>query len=122
MLVIMMMPKTMMANCNEEVKHRPPTKKAPNDCNKPPDGDILMLIETDIPGASLNGKSPNQLTVEQLKRWLICCGAPVSGKKSDLIERSVANNKCFFLDQCLDCTYATSGQFFRKYTPGKNIA
>ncbi|XP_065903217.1 uncharacterized protein [Dysidea avara] len=73
--------------CNEEVKHRPPTKKAPNDCNKPPNGDILMLTETDIPGASLNGKSPNQLTVVQLKRWLVCRGAPISGKKSDLIER-----------------------------------
>ena len=77
------------------MKHRPPTKKAPNDCNKPLNGDILMLTETDIPGASLNGKSPNQLTVVQLKRWLVCRGAPISGKKSDLIERSVVNSMLF---------------------------
>ena len=49
--------------------------------------DILLLTEDDIPGASLNGKSPSQLTVVQLKRWLACRGAPVSGKKPDLLER-----------------------------------
>ena len=49
--------------------------------------DILLLTEDDIPGALLNGKSPSQLTVVQLKRWLACHGAPISGKKPDLLER-----------------------------------
>ena len=30
--------------------------------------DILMLNENDIPGASLNGKAPNELNIAQLKR------------------------------------------------------
>ena len=49
--------------------------------------DILLLTEVDIPGASLNGKSPDQLNVMQLKRWLACRGGRVSGKKPDLVER-----------------------------------
>ena len=42
--------------------------------------EMLMLCEDDIPGASLNGRDPNELTVVQLKRWLACRGAPLSGK------------------------------------------
>jgi len=49
--------------------------------------EVCLLNEYDIPGASLNGKSPSQLNVVQLKRWLACRGAPVSGKKPELIER-----------------------------------
>jgi len=48
---------------------------------------IVMLNESDVPGASLNGKKPSQLTVSQLKRWLACCGAPVNGRKPELIQR-----------------------------------
>lgn len=48
---------------------------------------MLGLTEQDIPGASLNGKSPTELSVTQLKRWLICRGAPVGGKKPELIQR-----------------------------------
>ena len=44
--------------------------------------DIAVLTENDIPGSSLNGKLPVQLNVKQLKRWLSCCGAPISGKKN----------------------------------------
>jgi len=50
-------------------------------------GDFELLNEEDIPGASLNGKRPRELNVHQLKRWLSCRGAPVSGKKPELIER-----------------------------------
>ena len=46
-----------------------------------------LLNEEDIPGTSLNGKKPRELNVHQLKRWLTCRGAPVSGKKPELIER-----------------------------------
>jgi len=47
--------------------------------------EIVMLTESDVPGASLNGKQPHELNVPQLKRWLACCGAPVTGKKPDLV-------------------------------------
>ena len=56
-------------------------------CEEPQEGDILILCEDDIPGSSLNGKNPIQLNIPQLKRWLACHGAPVSGKKPELIER-----------------------------------
>jgi len=49
--------------------------------------EILLLTESDIPGASLNGKDPRRLNLTQLKRWLSCRGAPVTGKKPELIER-----------------------------------
>ena len=48
---------------------------------------MLMLNEDDIPGASLKGKKPNDLNVVQLKRWLACRGASLSGNKAQLIER-----------------------------------
>ena len=47
----------------------------------------ILLTEADIPGASLDGKRPEELNVPQLKRWLACRGAPVSGKKPELIDR-----------------------------------
>ena len=49
--------------------------------------DFEVLNESDIPGASLNGKKPKDLNVTQLKRWLSCRGAPTGGKKPQLIER-----------------------------------
>ena len=49
--------------------------------------DLLLLEESDIPRASWNGKQPCQLNVTELKRWLACRGAPVTGKKPELIER-----------------------------------
>ena len=51
------------------------------------DDDILVLNEDDIPGASLDGKHPCELNIIQLKRWLVCRGAPVNGKKPELIQR-----------------------------------
>ena len=48
---------------------------------------LLLLTESDIPGASLNGKDPSELNVVQLKRWLACRGAPIAGEKPELIER-----------------------------------
>ena len=49
--------------------------------------DFCLLEERDIPGAFLNGKKPLELNVTQLKRWLTCQGAPVTGKKAELVER-----------------------------------
>ena len=51
------------------------------------DDDILLLNESDIPGASLDGKDPSELSIVQLKQWVVCHGAPVNGKKPELIQR-----------------------------------
>jgi len=53
--------------------------------------DVLLLNEDDIAGASLNGKDPSELNIVELKRWLACRGAPVSGNKPELIKRYVNN-------------------------------
>ena len=47
----------------------------------------ISLAETDIPGASLHKRKPENLTVPELKRLLACRGASLSGRKSDLIKR-----------------------------------
>ena len=57
------------------------------DINDDEDDVVLLLTESDIPGASLDGKDPTELNVPQLKRWLTCRGAPVNGKKPELIQR-----------------------------------
>ena len=50
---------------------------------------MVILTENDIPGASLGGIDPRDLNVTQLKRWLVCRDAPVSGNKPQLIQRYV---------------------------------
>ena len=47
------------------------------------------LTEEDVPGASLKGRSPDSLTVPELKRWLACRGARRHGRKPELIQRFV---------------------------------
>lgn len=47
------------------------------------------LKKEDIPGGSLNGRDPEGLKVQELKRWLQCRGASVRGKKADLVQRLV---------------------------------
>ena len=58
-----------------------------NSCEELQKDDVLVLCEDDIPGSSLNGRDPDLFNIQQLKRWLACRGAPVSGKKSELVER-----------------------------------
>ena len=48
----------------------------------------LKLQESDIPGAELP-KASEYWTMASLKRWLACQGAKLSGKRKDLIKRSV---------------------------------
>ena len=48
--------------------------------------DNVVLEETDIPGAMLL-KPVEQCSVAILKRWLLCRGAKISGRKSELIQR-----------------------------------
>ena len=51
------------------------------------DSVIGPLCEKDVPGAALAGRSPSDLRVVELKRWLMCRDASVRGKKADLITR-----------------------------------
>ena len=44
-------------------------------------------MENDIPGSSLRGRKPDELTVPELKRWLACRGASRQGKKAELVTR-----------------------------------
>jgi len=46
----------------------------------------ISLTENDIPGASLKGPPPELLKKDELKQWLQCRGAHVSGSKEDLDE------------------------------------
>ena len=49
----------------------------------------MALQEKDIPGASLCDRDPSELKIPELKRWLACRGAPLKGKKADLVARFV---------------------------------
>ena len=51
------------AGSSEDLQHNLCNKKAEDDCEEPQVDDILLLTEDDIPVASLNGKSPSQLTL-----------------------------------------------------------
>ena len=46
-----------------------------------------ILVESDIPGALLDGRDPSELHVVELKRWLKCRGANLSGRKADLVKQ-----------------------------------
>ena len=46
--------------------------------------------EEDVPGASLNGRTPNNFKVPELKQWLLCRNASTRGKKADLVLRYVS--------------------------------
>ena len=48
----------------------------------------MALQKKDIPGASLC-QDPSKLKIPKLKRWLACRGAPLKGKKADLVARFV---------------------------------
>ena len=52
------------------------------------DGDMIELIEDDIPGAKLTG-AVDRYTMSELKWWLLCRGvkAPNSWNKKQLISR-----------------------------------
>ena len=66
---------------------------------------VLLLRESDIPGASLNGKNPSELNMTQLKRWLACHGAPTTGRKSELVERysvyDFMTNRYYFFNRVM---------------------
>ena len=43
--------------------------------------------EDTVPGASLQGRKPSELTVAELKRWLVSRKVQTTGKKADLVAR-----------------------------------
>ena len=47
----------------------------------------INLREEDVPGAILPRKIPEECTVKQLQRWLLCRGAKTTGKKMQLVQR-----------------------------------
>ena len=47
----------------------------------------IPLREEDVPGAILPRKIPEECTVKQLQRWLLCRGAKTTGKKLQLVQR-----------------------------------
>ena len=47
----------------------------------------MILTELDVSGASINGRNPNQLKNDELKRLLRCRGANLSGTRTKLLER-----------------------------------
>ena len=48
---------------------------------------IYRLPEDGVPGASLSRKSPDVLSVEQLKRWLACRSGRRSGIKAEFVQQ-----------------------------------
>ena len=47
----------------------------------------MKLKEEDVPGAILPREKPEECTVKQLQRWLLCRGAKITGKKTQLGQR-----------------------------------
>lgn len=47
----------------------------------------MNLTEEDVPGAKLKFSVIKDNTVADLKGWLACRALPVSGRKTDLIDR-----------------------------------
>ena len=48
--------------------------------------DVILTENDGVPGAKFH-KSPENYSVQQLKRWLKCRGIKVSGKRDELIAR-----------------------------------
>lgn len=49
--------------------------------------DSVKLREEDVPGAISPREIPEECTVKQLQRWLLCRGAKTTGKKMQLVQR-----------------------------------
>lgn len=57
------------------------------DINERNKSEIIKLKEEDVPGAILPRNTPEECTVKQLQRWLLCRGAKTTGKKMQLVQR-----------------------------------
>ena len=61
---------------------------------------LVCLVEDDIPGAQLPRSTPEECSVTQLKRWLLCRAASTTGRKQQLVSRFVS----FCIDSLIDFT------------------
>ena len=79
-------------SCAGSSKHGLCEKRVEHNCKGPQVVDILLLTDDYISGALFNAKSPSQLTVVQLKRWLAFHDAPISGKN----QISMKGDNCMY--------------------------
>jgi len=49
----------------------------------------ISLSESEVPGALLNERKPEELKIPELKLWLTCRQVPKNGMKANFIEKSV---------------------------------
>ena len=47
----------------------------------------VKLRQEDVPGAILPRQIPQECTVKQLQKWLLCRGAKTTGKKMQFVQR-----------------------------------
>ena len=73
------------AECNSVVKTAEDSKIA--DVIERNFSENVKLKEEDVPGAILPREKPEECTVKQLQRWLLCRGAKTTGKKMQLVQR-----------------------------------
>ena len=73
------------AECNSMVKTVQDSKIADEIERKISEN--VKLKEEDVPGAILPREKPEECTVKQLQRWLLCRGAKTTGKKMQLVQR-----------------------------------
>ena len=51
------------------------------------DASAHRLVRDDVSGVSLKGRLPDDLSVPELKRWLVCRRARRHGRKPQLVNR-----------------------------------
>ena len=63
-------------------------QRCKDDCNQSNEKlSQIVLTGNNVPGAYSNGKKPEELKNEELKRWLKCRGASVSSTRMRLLQR-----------------------------------
>ena len=76
-----------MAETNTEICAEDDGNKVDIPVNERNKSEIIKLKEEDVPGATLPRNTPDECTVKQLQRWLLCRGAKTTGKKIQLVQR-----------------------------------
>ena len=78
---------------------------------------MSKLTKNDIPGAALRGRNPTELKVPELKRWSICRGALVKGKKADLIVSYCLSRPCSDTIDESPCRTDSNSQEYHRHAP-----
>ena len=74
-------------NCSEDSKILIEVDRNKSEVIESRKSESINLREEDVPGAILPRKIPEECTVKQLQRWLLCRGAKTTGKKMQLVQR-----------------------------------